>query len=158
MECKAVTNVAVKVLDNAGRPELAIAPTANGVSCDSTGALQRDQLTGYAGVKPLAKTVEQSVRPGDALEAMLCDQLSAAHNAGMRLIAKASVADSVEPMIKLTLAAARMMASFQDGLLVLKRIRNAEPQPAVVQHVNVGEGGRAVVAGNINHHGDAPSE
>ncbi len=149
VEGKAVNQRRVKVPVNAGPSELAIAPTDNGVLRVSTGALQRDQLTEYAGVTPLAKTVEQSVRPGDALEAMLCDQLTAAHNAGMRLIARASVTDGVERMVKLTLAAARMMATFQAGMLVLNRIRGDGGDASIVQQVNVTEGGQAIVAANL---------
>ena len=115
----------------------------------SMGAVQRAQLTTYAGVTPLAKAVEDSLHPADVLEGMLCDQLSAVHNAGMRLLAKASVADGVDSMVRLTAAATRLVESFQGGVLVLNRIRNSREQPTLVQNVSVRDGGRAVVTANL---------
>ncbi len=118
----------------------------------STGVAQRRQLTDYAGVTPLANIVEDSVRPADSLTAMLTDQLATVHNAGMRLLAKASVTEGVDPMVKLTLAAARMLDSFHAGVLVLNRLRNGREQAAVVQNVNVAGGGQAIVAGSLEPH------
>ncbi len=43
----------------------------------------------------------------------------------------------------------------EDDAVVIVDLPN---KPAVVQHVNVGEGGRAVVAGSVNHHADPPSK
>ena len=46
-------------------------------------------------------------------------------------------------------ASARMMESFQHGLLTIQKVRSGGWQTVVVQHVNVGEGGQAMVAGQV---------
>ena len=43
----------------------------------------------------------------------------------------------------------RLMGTFQDGMATLDRIRRGGRQTVTVQHVNVGPGGQAVVAGNL---------
>jgi hypothetical protein len=43
-----------------------------------------------------------------------------------------------------------MMATFQQGLLTLQRLRTGGTQRVIVQHVNVNEGGQAVVAGEVS--------
>jgi hypothetical protein len=50
-------------------------------------------------------------------------------------------------------ASARMMDTYQHGLLTLQRIRSGGQQTVVVQHVNVGDGGRAMVAGQMKLRG-----
>jgi len=47
-------------------------------------------------------------------------------------------------------AAARMMETFQRGLLTLDRLRNGGKQVVTVQHVTVGDGGQAIVAGKVS--------
>ena len=46
-------------------------------------------------------------------------------------------------------AAARMMTTFQQGLLTLQRIRTGGQQVVTVQHVEVRAGGQAIVAGKM---------
>jgi hypothetical protein len=42
-----------------------------------------------------------------------------------------------------------MMQVYQDGLLALQKIRTGGKQTLVVQHVQVRDGGQAVIAGNV---------
>ena len=46
-------------------------------------------------------------------------------------------------------ASGRMMDAYQHGLLTLAKIRSGGQQTVVVQHVNVGDGGQAMVAGEV---------
>jgi hypothetical protein len=46
-------------------------------------------------------------------------------------------------------AAARLMDSYQRGLLTLDRLRNGGRQVVTVQHVKVEGGGQAIVAGEV---------
>ncbi len=46
-------------------------------------------------------------------------------------------------------AAARLMDVYQTGLLTLLKLKTNGQQRVVVQYVNVQEGGKAVVAGNV---------
>jgi hypothetical protein len=50
-------------------------------------------------------------------------------------------------------ASARMMESFQHGLLTIQKVRSGGRQTVVVQHVNVGDGGQAMVAGQVKVRG-----
>jgi hypothetical protein len=45
--------------------------------------------------------------------------------------------------------ALRSMETFQKGLVTIKRLRGTGEQRITIQHVNVGEGGRAVI-GQVN--------
>ena len=50
---------------------------------------------------------------------------------------------------RLATAAARMMEATARAALVLDRLRHGNRQTVIVQHVTVGDGGRAVVAGAV---------
>jgi hypothetical protein len=52
-------------------------------------------------------------------------------------------------MVRLSNAASRMMQIYQEALLTLQKIRTGGKQTVVVQHVEVSEGGQAVIAGSM---------
>jgi hypothetical protein len=91
-----------------------------------------------------------SAQAANSLEKMLCHQLAAAHFAAMKLTGY-SVHNSPPPVevARLSNAAARMMQVFQEGLLALQKLKMGGKQTVVVQHVQVSEGGQAVIAGAI---------
>jgi hypothetical protein len=76
--------------------------------------------------------------------------MAAAHRAAMKLTAM-SLNISLPPVeiARLSNAAARMMQVYQEGLLTLQKIRTGGKQTVVVQHVQVSEGGQAVLAGSV---------
>ena len=81
---------------------------------------------------------------------MLCHQMAAAHCAAMKLTASSLDMSGVPvEMARLSNAAARMMQVYQEGLLTLQRIRTGGKQTVVVQHVQVSDGGQAVIAGSV---------
>ena len=109
----------------------------------------------------MAVDAAASIQAKNSLERMLAHQLAVAHRLGMhmaeqseRLVdrhetwGKINQAQSVEAC-RLANAAARMMGAFQDGSLALDKIRRGGKQTVKVvhQHVAVGPGGQAVVAG-----------
>jgi hypothetical protein len=47
-------------------------------------------------------------------------------------------------------AVSRMMRTFQQGALAMQRMRTGGRQVVTVQHVNVGPGAQAVIAGNVS--------
>jgi hypothetical protein len=78
--------------------------------------------------------------------------MAAVHHHGMAMLARASGSGSLrepEPdqVVRYTNAAARMFDSFQNGLLALVKFKTGGKQTVVVQHVNVSDGGQAVIAG-----------
>jgi hypothetical protein len=129
-------------------------------------ALHRQELLMEAGnvdAVALALETARTVAPRNSLEQMLVDQLAGAHQLIMTLMAKSQhFAESVtswDPKARQQLqsietarlagAVARAMDTFQRGMLTLERLRNGGRQVMVVQHVQVKEGGRAVVAGAV---------
>jgi hypothetical protein len=92
----------------------------------------------------------QSAQAGNSLEKMLCHQMAAAHRAAMKLL-DSSLNSSLPPveMVRLSNASARMMQIYQEGLLTLQKLRTGGKQTVVVQHVQVSEGGQAVITGNM---------
>ena len=60
--------------------------------------------------------------------------------------------DNVMPpveMARLSNAEARMMQVYQEAFLTLQKIRTGGKQTVVVQHVQVSQGGQAVIAGSV---------
>lgn len=98
------------------------------------------------------------------VEAMITDQLAAAHGVAMRLAGR--TASRVDKAVRTrfseldaesydaqaarsALSAARMMTAFQRGALALDRLQNGGRMTITVQRVEVADGGQAVVAGNV---------
>ena len=99
----------------------------------------------------------------NSLEKMLAHQLALCHEAVFKLSDKAlSTTHSIgNPYAKqhdqqfastestrLLNAAARLMNTYQQGLLTIQKLRTGGKQIVTVQHVNVGAGGQAVI-GNV---------
>jgi hypothetical protein len=99
----------------------------------------------------LESAVDAAVSAGasNSLEKMLCHQLAAVHHSAMLLIGRSC--SNIEPVDKARMAnaAARMMDVFQSGLLTLQKIKTGGKQVVVVQHVQVSEGGQAVITGSV---------
>ena len=111
---------------------------------------QRLEAADAAGVLEAAVDASVSVQAGNSLEKMLCHQMAAGHHMTMKLMTRA--ADSKLPPVeaaRLTNASARLMQVYQEGLLALKKFRTGGRQKIVVQHVQVSDGGQAVIAGSM---------
>ena len=115
----------------------------------------------------LALDTSESIGASDALERNLAHQMAAAHAVGMAMLAKAhsftmtaatwategrQQMQSVEAA-RMGTAAARLLDASQRAALTLERLRSGGRQVVTVQHVTVGEGGRAVVAGTVKRGG-----
>ena len=111
---------------------------------------QRMEAAAEAGVLEAATDAAVSAQAENSLEKMLCHQMAAAHHTAMKLVTRAGN-DTLEPVdtTRLTNGAARLMQVFQEGLLALRKFRNGGKQQIVVQHVQVSEGGQAVIAGRV---------
>jgi hypothetical protein len=75
----------------------------------------------------------QTAQAANSLEKMLCHQMAAAHRAAMKLMST-TLNDTLPPVevARLSNATARMMQVYQEGLLVLNRIRTGGRQTVVV--------------------------
>jgi hypothetical protein len=92
----------------------------------------------------------KSAQAENSLEKMLLHQMAAAHRLAMKQMARANDdrLPTVEGM-RLMNTAARLMQVFQNACLTLQRIRMGGKQTVVVQHVQVSDGGQAVIAASM---------
>jgi hypothetical protein len=126
----------------------------------------RLDLAFEAGALELALDTAETIEADNSLEKMLAHQLASAHHSAMTLTAQLNRCvermdvidrDSAERAsvqgVRLAGAVARMMASYQSGLLTLQRLRTGGRQVVTVQHVTIEDGGQAVVAGKVSGRG-----
>ena len=126
---------------------------------------QRMELADKLNILPLSLDVASTIQAENSLEKMLAHQMAAAHTMAMEQQAEARELMqrfkrtgyvhqhlSVEAGRCMN-ASARMMDTFQHGLLTIQKLRSGGQQTVVVQHVNVGDGGRAMVAGEVKVRG-----
>ena len=108
----------------------------------------------------------ESIDAKNSLEKMLAHQLAAGHRSAMKLVAEmnrqagylANVHGSEQDRMNMQVtrlagATARMMTAFQHGLVTLQRLRTGGQQVVTVQHVEVRDGGQAIVAGRMKEGG-----
>ena len=135
---------------------------------------ERLRLADEAGCFHAAADAAESAGVQDSLEKMLCHQLAAAHVATMKLLGRS--ADEIgqanrfsgfehqqackAQAARLAGAAARLMSSYQQGMLALQKRRTGGRQTVTVvhQHVNVAAGAQAAVAGAVANRGDYDGE
>jgi hypothetical protein len=130
----------------------------------------RLDLAFKAGALEIGLDLADTIQAGNSLEKMLAHQLAATHNSAMRMTAQMN--ECIERMTayrpdereraniqatRLAGAVARMNGSFQQGIATLQRMRSGGRQVVTVQHVQVNEGGQAVVAGQVKGGGGSRS-
>lgn len=131
-------------------------------ACASTNRLE---LAMEAGVLSMAVDAADTIQAVNSLEKMLAAQLATLHMLALKIATTArTFADKAADMYvpdnqrqianveatRSANAAARASEAFQRGMLTLDKLRNGGRQNVVVQHVNVGNGAQAVVAGAMN--------
>lgn len=151
--------------DAAEKPGLALTvEDPDGVTVDAS--RDRLDLTADAHCLALAADAAETIRAENSLEKMLAHQMAAAHAASMRLIGRAEDELHGASLLgsharhegqlsatRLLNTAARLMTSFQDGMMALHKMRRGGRQVVTVQHVQVSDGGQAVVAGIVESSG-----
>lgn len=119
------------------------------------------------GCVALAVDTAETIQAQNSIEKMMAHQLAAAHKLAMtfagkaqRLIEEDGIGWTPKQHIyateasRVANAAAKMMDAFQKGTLALHKLRTGGKQVVTVQHVNVSDGGQAVVTGRgINQGG-----
>jgi hypothetical protein len=119
---------------------------------------------------PLALELANSVKAKNRIERLLCHQMAIMHTLGATMAGRAKAeADNIKSdwmrrhteqfqaacveANRLNNSAARAFSSFQDAALALQRLRTGGKQVVRVIHqqVQVNEGGKAVVAGNLKN-------
>ena len=126
---------------------------------------ERMDLADKANALTMGLDAAETIQASNSLEKMLAHQMSAAHAMAMETQVQAREllntykrtgyihqSLSIEAG-RLLNASARMMDSYQHGMLTIQKVRSGGQQTVVVQHVNVGDGGRAMVAGQVKVRG-----
>ena len=94
---------------------------------------------------------EDTIQAENSLEKMLAHQLAAAHKAIMEMIGSVvpHSRDAALQNRRLNVAA-RGLSVYQEGLLTLKKLRLGGHQRISVQHIQVSNGGQAIVGDVVN--------
>jgi hypothetical protein len=128
----------------------------------------RLELLHETGALELCLDAADTIEAENSLERMLAHQLASAHRSTLKMMAqldrRLSVMANLSPphpdtaalkveACRLAGAAGRLMNSYQSGMLALEQMRSGGRQHVVVQyvhqHVQVSEGGQAMVAGQV---------
>lgn len=122
-------------------------------------SMMRVELADQAGVFHEALDAAESVDAKDSLEKMLCHQLPALHRLSMEMVIKASTMTDPVEACRLANASARLMDTYQKGMVALKTYRRGGAQVVkhIHQYVQVQAGAQAVVTGgNDTYEGELP--
>ena len=92
-----------------------------------------------------ALAVIASIEPKDELETMLAMQMVAVHLATMTFTRRLAHVETLDQQNSAERALNKLSRTFAMQLEALKRYRTGGEQKVVVQHVNVNEGGQAIV-------------
>ena len=92
-----------------------------------------------------ALAVIAGARPQDELETMLVAQMAAIHCTTMTFARRLNHVESIEQQNSAERTLNKLARTFTTQLEALKRYRTGGEQKVVVQHVNVNDGGQAIV-------------
>ena len=93
----------------------------------------------------------KSIKPRDAVEAMLVAQMVSVHVMAMRCAYQLASADDIAQQDSAARALGRLARTFPAQIEALNRYRNNGEPAITVQNVRVGDGGKAIV-GNVTQH------
>jgi hypothetical protein len=100
-------------------------------------------------VAAMALDVADTMVATNSLEKMLAHQMAVLHSNAMTYAGRAALAQDPVRAVSMMNLSIRSMETFQRGLMTIKRLRGTGEQRITIQHVNVGDGGRAVI-GQVN--------
>jgi hypothetical protein len=93
----------------------------------------------------------KSIKPRDAVEAMLVAQMVSVHVMAMRCAQQLASADDIAQHDSAARALGRLARTFPAQIEALNRYRSHGEPAITVQNVSVGDGGKAIV-GNVTQH------
>lgn len=138
----------------AGDKPPVICPPREQISRVNTEAsLDRLGLASKNGVLSMALDTAEAIGASNAAEQMLAHQMAVAHRTSLDLIAEAgNTRDPIE-RCRLINTASKLMDLCQKGLTTIHKIRTGGQQTVTVQHVQVSDGGQAVINGSVDARG-----
>jgi hypothetical protein len=101
-------------------------------------------------------SVVKGIKPRDQIEAMLAAQMAAVHMATMKFSSSLAVAGHLDHRDSAERTFNKLTRTFVTQMEGLKRYRTGGEQTVTVQHVNVSEGGQAIVGNVTQGQRDAP--
>jgi len=102
-------------------------------------------------IKTICFRLMAEIGPKDQLEALLAVQMLGTHNLAMLSLARAALKDQTVEGVTINVdRATKLLRTFAVQLEALKRHRSKGEQRVIVKHVNVHEGGQAIV-GAVSH-------
>ncbi|OFW87508.1 MAG: hypothetical protein A3J37_07270 [Alphaproteobacteria bacterium RIFCSPHIGHO2_12_FULL_45_9] len=112
-------------------------------------SIDRVELAHKNGVLSMALDTAETIGAKNSAEQMLAHQMAAIHKMSLDLMAQAgNTRDPVEKC-RLINCAARLMDVYQKGMITLNRLHSGGQQFMTVQHVQVSDGGQAVINGSV---------
>jgi hypothetical protein len=100
--------------------------------------------------------VVKGIKPRDQLEAMLAAQMAAVHTATMKVSRSLAAAEYLDHRDSAERTFNKLTRTYVTQMEALKRYRTGGEQTVTVQHVNVSEGGQAIVGNVTQGQRDAP--
>lgn len=95
-------------------------------------------------------SVIADIKPRDQLEAMLASQMACVHIASMTFARRLAHVENIPQQESAEKAYNKLLRTFTSQMEALRKYRNGGEQKVTVQHVQVNDGGQAVV-GNVTH-------
>lgn len=96
-------------------------------------------------IAALALDTAESAGAVGSIEQMLAHQVAAAHHQMMTMLTKASVEPNLTLQVQYSALAAKWMAASNNAAMTLKKLKASGEQRITIQHVNVSDGGQAVI-------------
>ena len=96
-------------------------------------------------VAAMALDASDTILASNSLEKMLAHQLAVCHDTAMKNASRANLQQDPQHATRMMNLSIRAMETFQKGLLTLKRLRGSGEQRITIEHVNVSDGGQAVI-------------
>lgn len=110
-------------------------------------SLDRLELASKNGVLSMALDTAEAIGASNAVEQMIAHQMAVAHRMSLDLMAEAGNTHHPIEKCRLINTASKLMDVCQKGLAGVHKVRHGGQQTMTVQHVQVGNGGQAVVNG-----------
>lgn len=131
-----------------------VCPSRNKIDRVNTEAsMDRLELASKNGVLSMALDTAESLGANNAVEQMIAHQMAVAHRISLDLMAEAGNTRNPIEKCRLINTASKLMDVCQKGLTTVHKVRNGGQQTVTVQHVQIGDGGQAVVNGTANIQG-----
>jgi len=113
-------------------------------------SIDRLELAHKNGVLNMALDTAEAIESKNPAEQMMAHQMAAAHRMSLDLMAQAgNTRDPVEKC-RLINTAAKLMDTYQKAMLTVNRLHTGGQQTVTVQHVQVTDGGQAVINGAVH--------